>query len=402
MSPRFRRSAYVFFVYHDGRFVDVAKLLQGIVEEVPLRQLLALSVLRGDAYPITIGELEILASIPSDGWIELTEIDAPGLLDRFAEQGLILSTADDPSLTGLRRREEALASGQWNVFAALYHSLTKWRDVDYRDVFGDELGETPAVAAGLAARHFEQHGAPPDAFHARADVLRTHELPVTTDDEELFGVLRRRRTTRLFNRDAPLSERELATVLRTVFGCHAYAPLAPGAVALRRTSPSGGGLHPVEAYPLVIRVEDVEAGLYHYRGGDHALDLIVPLTTEEAESLASEFTAGQSYFASAAVLFVLTARFYRSFWKYRRHQKAYGALLMDAAHLSQTLYLVSTQLGLGAFVTYAVNGANIEDALRLDGVSEGALAVCGCGRPAGGRSPFDPEFLPYVPRETSI
>jgi hypothetical protein len=28
------------------------------------------------------------------------------------------------------------------------------------------------------------------------------------------------------------------------------------------------------------------------------------------------------------------------------------------------------------------------------------LAVCGFGRPAAEPSPFDPEFLPFVPRET--
>ena len=77
---------------------------------------------------------------------------------------------------------------------------------------------------------------------------------------------------------------------------------------------------------------------------------------------------GQSYFGTAAVSFVLTARFYRNHWKYRRHQKAYAGILMDAAHLSQTLYLVSDDLGLGAYVTIAINARDIEARLGLDGV----------------------------------
>jgi hypothetical protein len=32
------------------------------------------------------------------------------------------------------------------------------------------------------------------------------------------------------------------------------------------------------------------------------------------------------------------------------------------------------------------------------GYREGVLAVCVFGRPAAERSPFDPEFLPFVPR----
>ena len=72
---------------------------------------------------------------------------------------------------------------------------------------------------------------------------------------------------------------------------------------------------------------------------------------------------------------------------------------MDAAHLSRTLYLVATELGLGAFVTAAINNVDIEERLGLDGYREGVLAVSGCGKPAAEASPFDPEFVPLSPRE---
>jgi nitroreductase len=75
---------------------------------------------------------------------------------------------------------------------------------------------------------------------------------------------------------------------------------------------------------------------------------------------------------------------------------------MDAGHLSQTLYLVCAELGLGAFVTAAVNGADIEERLGLEPFVEGVLAVCGCGKPASAPSELEPGFLPYVPRETTI
>lgn len=404
MFPRVRRTVYAFFAYHDGRFVDIPKLLQGEVEQVPFRQLLALSALTGAEHAVSLADLELLASIPSETWVSPDEAGNPSAeaLDELARKGLIVVESNDSLLGELRRRDEALAASQWNVYSALYHSLTKWRDVDYRGVIGGELGEISATAAAIATEHLERYGPPPDAFHAISTPVRTHELPLVQRDEELFEVLRARRTTRVFDRDAPIAESDLATILYYVFGCHGYAPIAAGAVALKRTSPSGGALHPTEAYPLVIRVEGVEPGLYHYRASDHVLDLMLPLDTERAEALAAEFTAGQAYFSSAAALFLLTGRFARSFWKYRKHQRAYAAMLMDAAHLSQTLYLVCTRLGLGAFVTAAINGANVEDALELDGVSEGAIAVCGCGRPAAGASPFEPEFRPYVPRETVL
>ena len=176
-------------------------------------------------------------------------------------------------------------------------------------------------------------------------------------------------------------------------GCHGYLPVVEDVVAVKRTSASAGGLHPVEAYPLVLRVDGVEPGLYHYRSGQHALQLVEALDVEEAEGLATTFTCGQSYFASSAALFVLTARFHRTFWKYRKHQKAYSVVLMDAGHLSQTLYLVCEALGLGAFVTAAVNGADIEERLGLEPFVEGAIAVTGCGHPVTGGSPLEPSFI---------
>ncbi|MGO4780980.1 nitroreductase family protein, partial [Lysobacter sp. 2RAB21] len=59
--------------------------------------------------------------------------------------------------------------------------------------------------------------------------------------------------------------------------------------------------------------------------------------------------------------------------------KAYRALVLDSGHLSQTLYLSATELGLGAFVTSAINEIDIEQAFGLDPLVEGPLAICGFG-----------------------
>ena len=78
-------------------------------------------------------------------------------------------------------------------------------------------------------------------------------------------------------------------------------------------------------------------------------------------------------------------------------------MLMDAAHLSQTLYLVCTELGLGAFVTGAINNQDIDEHLHVDGFGEGSIAVLGCGHLAAARRrDLEPEFVPYVPRVTLI
>lgn len=363
----------------------------------------AISILKGARYAITSEELTFLLSLPAGRWADAGDANAMAL--DLARKGLVVSDAPDPELEELRRRDEELSSGRWNLYAALYHFMTRWDGVDLRTNFGRD-GELPADLPPIAREEIERfvsrYGPPPDAFHFLPAPAAVQQLPLVRRGDGLFAALAERRTTRAFDEAVPMTVEELAVVLYYVWGAHGYVPMLPGLYALRRTSPSGGALHPVEAYPLVANVDGVAPGLYHYNARDHSLELRVELGREEAHGLATRLMSGQSYFGSAHVAVLMTGRFYRSHWKYRRHQKAYAALLMDVGHLSQTLYLVSAALGLGAFVTAAVNGSDADERLGLDGFREGVLAIAGCGKPADGLSPYDAPFQLYVPRETAL
>jgi putative peptide maturation dehydrogenase len=395
---RVRRSRYVCFFWDDFPFLDVGLLLRGTVEPVTLQQVVALSILRGEAIPLSADEFDLAASTPSDDWVEAVDEEATREL---ARKGVLLSDENDPELDTLRARHESLESMGWNLEAALYYFLSKWRGIDMRLLAGQDEASDLLPPTDEAVRAFVDHfGPPPPAFSSVVTPLAVCELPLVERKGGLYDVLLRRRTTRSFDRGAPLAQWELAVVLRYVFGYHGYVPLLGQVTTLKRTSPSAGGFHPIEAYPLILAVDELDRGLYHYNPAEHALELLAPLGVDEARALANAFVCGQTYFGDANVLLVLAARFERAFWKYRNHRKALTALMMDAAHLSQTLYLVATELGLGAFVTAAVNNVDIEERLGIDGYREGVLAVCGFGRPAAERSPFDPEFLPFVPRET--
>jgi putative peptide maturation dehydrogenase len=403
MMARLRRTRYLAFTRQDESFPDIPALLRGSARLAHAPATYAISILCGREYPITADDLAFVLSVPSDHWVEPAGADGE-LVERLARQGLLVTDDEDDELAELARRDRELEDGQWNLYGALAYFLTKWRDVDLavgvrEDADVDEL---PAAVYDAIDDHVARHGPAPPAFHSRVDPGAMHELPLVLRSGGLYEALAQRKTTRRFDRDARMTIEELATVLYYVFGCHGYAAMAGEGLMIKRTSPSGGGLHPIEVYPLVVGVEGIATGLYHYNPRDHSLELVTEVAAAEVGGMAAEFVCGQRYFSSAHVLFLMTARFYRSFWKYRRHQKAYAALMMDAAHLSQTLYLVAADLGLGAFVTAAVNGANIEERLGIDGWTEGALAVSGCGMRAARRSPLEPDFAPYMPRETPL
>jgi putative peptide maturation dehydrogenase len=395
---RVRRSRYVCFFCDDFPFLDVGLLLRGTVEPVTVRQLYALSILRGEVVPLSAEEFDLAASTSLDDWVEAVDEEAARDL---ARKGVLLSDENDPELDTLRARHESLEGMGWNLEAALYYFMSRWRGIDMRRLAGQDETSDLLPPTDEAVRALVDHlGPPPPAFSSMEAPLAVRELPLVERKGELYDLLLRRRTTRSFDRTAPLAQWELAVVLRYVFGYHGYVPLLGKVTTLKRTSPSAGGFHPIEAYPLIMAVDELDPGVYHYNAAEHALELLAPLGVDEARAAANAFVCGQTYFGDAHVVVVLAARFDRAFWKYRNHRKALTALIMDAAHLSQTLYLVATELGLGAFITAAINNVDIEERLGIDGYREGVLAVCGFGRPAAERSPFDPEFLPFVPRQT--
>ncbi len=393
-----RRTEHAFFSLEDDYVLDAVSLLRGIGPTSAARaRIVALAVLTGERHAITRRDWEVLVSIPTDRWIDEDRLD-PGVICGLLDKALILSDSSDSPPRRLRERDEALTATAWHPYATLYHYATQWSGVDIRGGDNGDDGEAELAAETEAAiRHLvAEHGRPPiELPHVGSS--ETVSLPGRVRTEPFYRTLVQRRTTRTFDLEHPMALDDLDTVLRYAFGCHGYASRVEGVVCIKRTSPSGGGLHPITTYPIITNVEGVPPGVYHYNAGEHSLALVSSLSKEEARELATGFMCGQEYFGDAHVSFVLAARFYRKQWKYRRHPRAYAGILMDAGHLSQTLYLLAAELGLGAFVTMGINGRDIEERFGLDGVEEGAVAVCGCG-PRGPRSsPLEPQFAAQRP-----
>lgn len=390
-----RRTEHASFSLQDDYELDPVALLRGVVPE-PSREarILARALLTGREHVVARSEWDVLMTVPEGRWVPQGDRD-PEAVRRLLDEGLLISDGDEEPDRELRERDAALTAAAWDPLAASYHYMHQWTGVDIGA--GDRTDAAIAAEIATDVRALvTEHGAPPAAL-PHLDGTRTVALPARTRHEPLFRALVARRTTRAFDPARTMALDDLDAVLRYVFGAHGTVTNTPPVTCVKRTSPSAGGLHPVTVYPIVSRVDGVAPGIYHYNMDDHSLTLVEVTSTGEARELAGSFMCGQRYFGEAHVSFLLVARFYRNHWKYRRHPRAYASLLMDAAHLSQTLYLVAAELGLGAFVTIGINGRDIESRLGLDGVQAGAIAVCGCGPRAPGGSPLEPVFRPSPP-----
>ncbi|HEX3480308.1 MAG TPA: putative peptide maturation dehydrogenase [Kofleriaceae bacterium] len=388
-----RRPSFLTIYFRSLEEGDLAALLRGEVRITRRFDPVAITLLDREEHPLTANEMAALARLPED-WVELSEVAAadrpeiaglaargvlltrPGSLAPATAAGSDDETSDDGA-DARRRRDHELAATAWNRHAAVYHYTSRWHG-QYRPLPPslDQVWNDPSPRLDSLV---SVHGSPAPAFRERTPAAPYIDLPTPTPDGPLFDLLRERRVTRLYERDADLPIDELNLTLHTVWGAHGYRRLSADLVVLRKTSPSAGALHPIEVYPVVRRVAGLEPGLYHYDVAGHGLELLRAMPHDDVSALAERLVAGQSYFATAQVILIMTARFSRTFWKYREHSKAYRAVLFDAAHLSQTLFLTAAQLDRGAFITVAFNEVDIDDALGLDPYREGAIAVCGFG-----------------------
>lgn len=369
---RARRCAVLMIEPREELELDVAGLLAGDGALASRMSCIALAPHLDAETAIDADELLALMHIGETPWLTLERIGrvaAPAVTRRLLDKGLLIG--DGPAHAALRERDEAVRENHWRPLSAVAHYFSRWSDtgVDEDARITRHRSITDLVA---------EYGLPPAHFTARVPPERRLALPPSRASA-LDALFRRRVTCRNFDTSVALTADVLGDLLQRVLGCHAIVDVIPGACGLKKAHPSGGGLHPLEPYLLLRRVDGIDTGLYHYHAGEHALEPLTRLSDDEAQRLSRCFVAGQGFFADAPVHLALVARFRRTFWKYRNHPKAYRAIVLEAGHVSQNLYLAATEAGIGAYVTAAINEVDIERAFGLDPLRESAIAVCGFG-----------------------
>jgi SagB-type dehydrogenase family enzyme len=306
-------------------------------------------------------------------WTSVTELckRLPGvprrtlakLVGSMLAQRLLLRHGDveDP-------RDTALETWRaWNPAAGFFHFSTK----NMPAVMNREVAER------RLSEERQTQGAPPQIKRYPTDAVVN--LPSARVDGDFPEVLLRRRTWRSFSSEG-ISLQDISTLLGLTWGVQRTAEsVFLGPVHLK-TSPSSGARQPLEAYMLAVRVEGLRPGLYHYAPDRHCLELVK--RGGSARTIA-KYIPGQWWYDSAAAIFMMTAVFARTQWRYR-FPRAYRSVLLEAGHVCQTFCLVATWLGLAPFCTGRFSDADVERDIRVDGVTESFIYGAGVGqRPPG-------------------
>jgi len=247
---------------------------------------------------VTLDELKALEAISPDMPGELPALSSEygeSLLLGLLEKGLLLN--DSVQHARWVEREELIRDVAWLPPAAISMTHGRWSDVDIgaRNERGWMMSSQDMVDA---------FGSAPEAEYRRAENSET--LALSKPKSTAFNdILAKRKTCRNFDPDKIISAEDLATMLHRVWGAIGTLELAPGAVAVKKNSPAGGGLHATEAYVLVQRAEGLQPGIYHYLPMRHALEPMRWNRQEEMRTLMYQCVAGQDWFQDVPVMVVV-------------------------------------------------------------------------------------------------
>jgi SagB-type dehydrogenase family enzyme len=195
---------------------------------------------------------------------------------------------------------------------------------------------------------------------------KTVQLPSQLQEATIrfTEVLRRRKSIRAFSTQ-PLSKLDLAFLLWASTGIQR---MEQGYEF--RTAPSAGALYPIETYIAANNIEGLEKGIYHYNIKDHLLEEIK--TGNFGDALAHA-ALDQEMCSTASVVFIWTAIFKRSKWKYA--QRAYRYIYLDAGHVAQNLALAATSISCGSCQVGAFFDDEINSVVGIDGTEESAICL---------------------------
>jgi SagB-type dehydrogenase family enzyme len=234
------------------------------------------------------------------------------------------------------------------------------------DVFQKETkyrrGKLPGGGLDWAAK--------PDTYKRYPDAAVVQLPPPAFDGRcSIWEAMKTRRSVREFGGN-PVSPDQLASLLWAAQGITARLQ----GYGLR-TAPSAGALYPLELYLAANNVSSIEPGLYHYAVEVHQLE---QLAQGDFRLKVARAALDQEVAYAAPTVFIWTAVFERSKWKYK--QRAYRYVYLDAGHSAQNVALAAVALGLGSCQIAAIYDDEANELLGVDGISESTIYMTSVGK----------------------
>ncbi len=176
--------------------------------------------------------------------------------------------------------------------------------------------------------------------------------PRITGEQSVEVLFKQRRSVRSYQK-SPLNLADVGQLLWSAQGVSNAQGL--------RTAPSAGALYPLKLFVVVGDVNELSPGIYQYNPEEHSL--LKTVNGDLRKSL-QKAALDQSCIGDAAIIFVFTAIYQRTTWKYGKRGLRY--VHMEVGHAGQNLFLQAEALGMGTVVVGAFDDDEIREVLNLD------------------------------------
>ena len=222
-----------------------------------------------------------------------------------------------------------------------------------------KLGGGAALGVGMLGTSACARPAPPPPSEATpaqpTQVEETVDLPEPRLNGEMSveEAIEGRRSERDF-KDQPLNIEQVSQLLWAVQGITDPRGF--------RAAPSAGATYPLDVYLVVGEkgVDELQAGIYHYRVREHALRFI---TGGDMRTPLATACLAQMFIADAPIAMVITAEYARTTGRYGERGIRY--VYMEVGHVGQNIHLQAEALGLGTVVIGAFIDKAVSEVLRL-------------------------------------
>lgn len=213
------------------------------------------------------------------------------------------------------------------------------------------------------------------SYDASAQIIK---LPAVSEklitETNVYSCMKNRRSKRKY-KDTPLPLETLSFLLWATQGVDRVLKKNKLTTSSYRPVPSAGARHPFETYLIINDVATLQPGIYRYLHLTH--ELIFLHNVENRVKEASDAVLGQEFVANAPVIFVWSCIPYRGEWRY--DICAHKAMLLDAGHICQNLYLACGATGCGTCAIAAYSQQKMDALLGIDGKDEFSVYVSPVG-----------------------
>lgn len=314
----------------------------------------------------------------------LAEIQRISAQKNPLKQAVFSELVENQIIVDSKNHEYFEDNWEWDELAKIFHlgtQLTNNTDLSEKEYAQSYLEDCEEITNKLQTA--------PDEREGSKFILPKPKLK-DLSRKKLLRTLFSRHTSRQFE-EKSLSLESVSTLLNITFSTFDRKNILENIdllkMGMRRTSPSGGGLHPSNAYLISLNVDNLNKGVYHYNCEKHLLTKVNDISQKEN---LSKILHGQYFSNKLSAGILITSDFKKQWHKYP-HSRAYRIALLDIGHLSQTLLLCATAMDISTWMSGAFDDEKMATLLDINSISERPILFIGLGY--GNNCPIDTETL---------